>query len=670
MFASVLVANRGEIACRIIGTLRRLGLRAIAVYSDADRLARHVSLADHAIRIGPPPAAESYLRIDAILDAAERTGAEAIHPGYGFLSENSAFAHACVEAGLAFVGPPAEVIEAMGAKDRAKALMAGAGVPLVPGYDGASQEAGALLEAAQALGFPVLIKAAAGGGGRGMRVVGDPADFTAALEGARREAASAFGDDRVLLERYLAQPRHIEAQIFGDRHGRIVHLFERDCSVQRRHQKVIEEAPAPGLSPAQRNALAEHAIRAGQAVGYVNAGTVEFLMEGGRFFFIEMNTRLQVEHPVTEMVTGQDLVEWQLKVAAGEPLPLRQEEIALCGHAIEARIYAEDPGRGFLPSTGRLEHLRFPNEGEALRVETGVAEGDTVTPFYDPMLAKIVAHGDDREAALRRLRAALAQSQIVGPATNLDFLLRIARDPAFAAGGIDTGHLERARESLLTPPEAADERLFAIASLWLLCRQREQAAAFAARSSDPCSPWHRVDGWRLNDVAHQTIRLMQGERMVEVEVRADGAGFVLGLGDRQIAASAEIRADGLAVWLDGEASRVAVVERGEQLHLFTRAGHVRIDRLDPLMLAEAEDEAGGALSAPMPGKIVRQPVSAGDRVARGAPLLVLEAMKMEHTLTAPGDGRIVQLHFAEGDQVEEGAILIEFELLGEALGED
>jgi 3-methylcrotonyl-CoA carboxylase alpha subunit len=665
MFDSVLVANRGEIACRIIRTLRRLGIRSIAVYSDADRLARHVALADEAIRIGPPPAVESYLRIDAILDAARRAAAEAIHPGYGFLSENPGFARACAAAGIAFVGPPADVIEVMGAKDRAKALMAEAGVPLVPGYDGASQEGGALLEAARGLGFPVLIKAAAGGGGRGMRVVADPADFAAALEGARREAASAFGDDRVLLERYLARPRHIEAQIFGDRHGRIVHLFERDCSVQRRHQKVIEEAPAPGLSPEQRKELGGHAIRAAQAIGYVNAGTVEFLMEGGRFFFIEMNTRLQVEHPVTEMVTGQDLVEWQLRVAAGEPLPLRQEDIPLRGHAIEVRVYAEDPERGFLPSTGRLDHLRFPAEGDALRIETGVAEGDVVSPFYDPMLAKIVAYGEGRQAALRRLRGALARSEIVGPATNLDFLLKIACDPAFAAGGIDTGYIERAQEQLLAPAEAGGDRLFALASLWILCRQREQATAMAAQSPDRHSPWHRVDGWRLNDLAHQTLRLAQGEHVVEVEVRVDGTGYLLGIGGGQVAACAEIRADGLAVWLDGEASRVTVVERGEQLHLFTRSGHVRIDRLDPLTLAEAEDEADSALTAPMPGKIVRQPVAAGDRVARGAPLLVLEAMKMEHTIMAPSDGRIVELHYAEGDQVEEGAILIDFEAQGE-----
>jgi 3-methylcrotonyl-CoA carboxylase alpha subunit len=665
MFDSVLVANRGEIACRIMRTLRRLGIRGVAVYSDADRLARHVALADQAVRIGPPPAAESYLRIDAIVEAAKRAGAEAIHPGYGFLSENAAFARACADAGVTFVGPPADVIEVMGLKDRAKALMAEAGVPLVPGYDGASQEVGALLEAAQALGFPVLIKAAAGGGGRGMRVVADPEGFATALEGARREAGSAFGDDRVLLERYLPRPRHIEAQIFGDRHGRIVHLFERDCSVQRRHQKVIEEAPAPGLSAEQRSALGEHAIRAAEAVGYVNAGTVEFLMADGHFFFIEMNTRLQVEHPVTEMVTGQDLVEWQLRVAAGEPLPLRQEEIGLRGHAIEVRLYAEDPGKGFLPSTGRLDHLRFPAETEALRIDTGVVQCDVVSPFYDPMLAKIVAHGEDRQAALRRLRKALARSEIVGPATNLDLLLRIARDPAFAAGAIDTGYLERAQETLLAPPEAADERLYAVASLWILCRQRQHAAEMAAESPDRHSPWHRVDGWRLNDAAHQTVRLAQGDRLVEVEAKADATGYRLTINGAQIAAGAEIGADGLAVWLDGQASRVSVVERGDQLHLFTRGGHVRIDRLDPLTLAEAEDEAESALTAPMPGKIVRQPVSAGDRVARGAPLLVLEAMKMEHTIVAPSDGRIVELHYTEGDQVEEGAILIDFEAQSE-----
>jgi 3-methylcrotonyl-CoA carboxylase alpha subunit len=661
MFDAVLVANRGEIACRIIATLRRLQIRAVAVYSDADARARHVALADQAIRIGPPPAAESYLRIEAILDAARRTGAQAVHPGYGFLSENPAFARASAEAGIAFIGPPAEVIEAMGAKDRAKALMADAGVPLVPGYQGAAQDAATLADAAAQIGFPVLLKAVAGGGGRGMRVVESAAGFAAALEGARREAAAAFGDDRMLLERYLPRPRHIEAQVFGDLHGGMVHLFERDCSVQRRHQKVIEEAPAPGLTSEQRQALGEHAVRAGRAIGYVNAGTIEFLLANGKFYFIEMNTRLQVEHPVTEMITGQDLVEWQLQVAAGLPLPLSQEQIALHGHAIEARVYAEDPGRGFLPSTGRLEHLRWPDEGAALRIDSGVAEGDEVSPFYDPMLAKVVIHGADRQCALRRLRAALAGTRVVGPATNLDFLLRIARDPDFAAGGVDTGFIALAGERLLAPATEARDADWATAALWVLCRQRERAAALAVGSADPCSPWQRADGWRLNDAAQQSVRLAQGEQVVTVDARAQGPGYQLTIGARAIAAVAELRGEGLAVWLDGEASQVAVVEHGDQLHLFTAAGHVRIDRWDPLTRSDSEDEVEGALCAPMPGKIVRQPVAQGDRVDRGAALLVLEAMKMEHTIIAPSDGRVVQLHYAEGDQVEEGVILIDFE---------
>ena len=663
MFDSVLIANRGEIACRIIRTLRRLGIRSIAVCSDADRRARHVMLADHAVRIGPAPASESYLRIDAVLEAARRSNADAIHPGYGFLAESAQFARACSEAGFTFVGPSPEVIEVMGAKDRAKALVAGAGISLVPGYDGAAQDEDLLLERACELGFPVLLKAVAGGGGKGMRVVEDPAAFASALEGARREAASAFGDDRILLERYLVRPRHIEAQIFGDRHGRIVHLFERDCSLQRRHQKVVEEAPAPDLTRERRLAIGEAAIRAGQTVGYVNAGTVEFLMDqDGGLFFIEMNTRLQVEHPVTEMITGQDLVEWQLRVAAGEPLPLTQEQISLCGHAIEARIYAEDPRRGFLPSTGRLDHLRFPSEEPALRIETGVAQGDDVSPFYDPMLAKIVVHGPDRETALRRLRMALAATEIVGPETNLGFLSRIARDPDFAAGAIDTGFVELDSERLLALPEAENDWFVAVASLWLLGRQREQALIAAEQSADRYSPWHRVDGWRLNDEARQILRFRLGEQAVEVDARVDGAGYLLQIGAGRTVAAAEIEPNGqLAVWLNGEACHLRVVERADQLHLFTPKGHRRIDRLDPLTLAETEDEADDVLTAPMPGKIIRQPVAAGDRIKRGATLLVLEAMKMEHTITAPSDGQVVRLRYAEGDQVEEGAILVDFE---------
>ena len=452
MFDAVLIANRGEIACRIIRTLERLGIRAIAVYSDADREARHVVLADQAVRIGPAPASESYLNADAILEAAAQTGAQAIHPGYGFLAENPAFARACASAGVTFIGPSAEAIEVMGAKDRAKAAAAAAGVPLVPGHHGEGQDEASLLAAARELGFPVLLKAALGGGGKGMRVVRRPDDFAAALEGARREAAAAFGNDRMLLERYLERPRHIEVQVFGDQAGHVVHLFERDCSVQRRHQKVIEEAPAPGLSEATRHALGAAAVRLAQAIGYTGAGTVEFLLDrNDAFYFMEMNTRLQVEHPVTEMTTGLDLVEWQLRVAAGEPLPLAQDQITRSGHAIEARIYAEDPDRGFLPSTGTLAHLRLPEPSSAVRIETGVAAGDRISLFYDPMLAKVIAWGPDRAAALRRLDTAIGGCEVVGPATNLDLLARVIGHPDFAAGAVATGFIEDHAAELLAP---------------------------------------------------------------------------------------------------------------------------------------------------------------------------------------------------------------------------
>jgi 3-methylcrotonyl-CoA carboxylase alpha subunit len=667
VFDAVLIANRGEIACRIIRTLKRLGIRAIAVYSDADRDALHVAQADQAIRIGPAPASESYLRVDAILEAAQRAGAPAIHPGYGFLAENAAFARACQEAGLTFVGPSPEAIEAMGAKDRAKAAAAAADVPLIPGHHGGAQDDVSLLEAGRGLGFPVLLKAVAGGGGKGMRMVARPDDFAAALEGARREAQAAFGDERMLLERYLEAPRHIEVQVFGDHHGQIVHLFERDCSVQRRHQKVIEEAPAPGLGEEQREALGAAAVRLARAIDYAGAGTIEFLMDGsGAFYFMEMNTRLQVEHPVTEMITGLDLVEWQLRVAAGERLPLTQEAIALSGHAIEARLYAEDPERGFLPSTGTLAHLSLPRPGEALRVETGVRAGDRVSPFYDPMLAKIVVWGPDRAAARRRLGAALAETEVVGPATNLDFLTRVTNHDAFAAGAVATTFVDDHAAELVAEALPDDDAL-AIAALWLLCRQRRDAAAAAAASADPHSPWHRVDGWRLNDVAHQTLRLRMGGRVVEIDARVDGAGWRLRIDGRELVGGAQLADNGrLEVELDGARWRAGVAAFGDQLHLFTPRGRHQVQRVDPLAIAAAEDEVGDVLTAPMPGRIVRQLIAAGDRVGRGAPLLVLEAMKMEHTIVAPGDGRIAALRYAEGDQVEEGAVLLDFEAIHEA----
>ena len=542
-------------------------------------------------------------------------------------------------------------------------MAAAADVPLIPGYQGGRQDEAGLLEAAHELGFPVLLKAVAGGGGKGMRVVARADDFAPALEGARREAVAAFGDERMLLERYLAAPRHIEVQVFGDQHGNVVHLFERDCSVQRRHQKVLEEAPAPALSREQRAALGAAAVRLAATIGYANAGTVELLMdEQGAFYFMEMNTRLQVEHPVTEMVTGLDLVEWQLRVAAGEPLPLTQQQIALSGHAIEARLYAEDPERGFLPSTGTLAHLRLPAPSEAIRIETGVTAGDRVSPFYDPMLAKIIAWGPDRAAALRRLRAALDATEVVGPATNLEFLATVLRHDAYQDGAVATSFVEANAAELLTPAAPPDDRALAIACLWLLCQQRQDMDAAAAASTDPHSPWHRVDGWRLNDVGHQTLRLRAGDEPVAIDARADGADWRLHIGARELRGSAELADDGgLEVELDGARWRAGVVALGDQLHLFTPLGRFQVQRFEPLAIAAAADEQGDVLTAPMPGKIVRQLIAAGDRVGRGAPLLVLEAMKMEHTIVAPGDGRIAALRYAEGDQVEEGAILLDFE---------
>jgi 3-methylcrotonyl-CoA carboxylase alpha subunit len=662
MFETVLIANRGEIACRITRTLRRLGIRAVAVYSAADRDARHVALADESIGIGPAPAAESYLCIEAILDAARRSGAQAIHPGYGFLAENPHFARACAEAGLAFIGPTREAIEAMGAKDRAKALMEQAGVPLVPGYHGEEQDEATLLKVAEKIGFPVLLKAAAGGGGKGMRVVQETAGFPAALEGARREAKAAFGDEGMLIERLIVNARHVEVQVFGDRHGNVVHLFERDCSVQRRHQKVIEEAPAPGLSEEQRSALGAAAVQAARAIAYLGAGTIEFLMDhGGAFYFMEMNTRLQVEHPVTEMITGLDLVEWQLRVAAGELLPVAQEEITRHGHAIEARLYAEDPARGFLPSTGRLDHLHFPPEDPALRVETGVAAGDAVTPFYDPMLAKLVAWAPDRPTAIRRLERALAETEIVGPVTNAEFLAAVLRERAFLEGAVDTGFVDQHAPSLLEEPEPND-LVSAIASLWLLAQQREMAAAQAEASSDRHSPWHRVDGWRLNDAAHQTLRLKSAGRSFEIHAWTDAGGYRLEIGGREIrAAMARGDDDRMLVELDGRRFHVRGVERRGELHLFTARGRFVVERVDPLAAAESQEKAEGVLTAPMPGQVIRQMVAAGDRVSAGAPLLVLEAMKMEHTVAAPADGRVAALYVAAGDQVEEGIVLLDFE---------
>jgi 3-methylcrotonyl-CoA carboxylase alpha subunit len=661
MFSKILIANRGEIACRVIKTARRLGIRTVAVYSEADANARHVRLADEAVLLGPPAARESYLVAEKILDAARRTGAQAIHPGYGFLSENADFAEACAAAGVVFIGPPASAIRAMGSKSAAKALMEKAAVPLTPGYHGDNQEPEFLKQQADAIGYPVLIKAAAGGGGKGMRLVDKGEDFIAALASCQREARSSFGNDQVLVEKYITRPRHIEIQVFGDSQGNCVYLFERDCSVQRRHQKVLEEAPAPGMTPERRRQMGEAAVAAAKAVGYVGAGTVEFIAnQDGSFYFMEMNTRLQVEHPVTEMITGQDLVEWQLRVAAGEALPLRQEQLQIRGHALEARIYAEDAGKGFLPSTGRLLHLVPPAEGLNVRVDTGVEEGDEITPHYDPMIAKLIVWDEDREAALARMRQALADYRVVGVTTNIDFLSRLVSCPAFAGADLDTGLIERQQDFLFPESPEVPRDVILTATVAELLREREQAAQQGQRSGDPWSPWNRRDGWRMNIAARRTVSFRVGETQVDVGVAYAGEDWQLTLRNDTLLARGRLLAhDRLAVELEDRRLMASVVAVGEKRHVFLNSGTYVIERHDPLHLVEAGGAQGGGLTAPMPGKVVALLAQPGP-VAKGTPLLILEAMKMEHTITAPKQGNLKGFRYAVGEQVADGAELVDF----------
>ncbi len=661
MLKSLLIANRGEIACRVIRTARRLGLRTIAVYSDADRDAQHVRAADEAHPIGPAPARESYLRIDRILDAAKKSGAEAIHPGYGFLSENAEFADACAKADIVFVGPPASAIRAMGSKSAAKALIEKTRVPLVPGYHGDDQAEAKLASEAERIGYPVLIKASAGGGGKGMRIVEREGDFSAALASARREAASSFGDDRVLVEKYLTKPRHIEIQVFADDHGNAVYLHERDCSIQRRHQKVLEEAPAPGMTPARRKEMGEAAVAAARAVGYRGAGTVEFIAEGERFYFMEMNTRLQVEHPVTEMITGQDLVEWQLRVASGETLPLRQEQIPLDGHAMEVRLYAEDPSKDFLPQTGTLHHLRFPEASSEVRIDTGVTEGDTIGIHYDPMIAKVIVHAADRESCARRLAQAMAEVEVVGLGTNAAFLKRLAEHPAFVRGEVDTGFLGRHGDEVIPKEELATDRILALAALAKLDAIARASAAASARSADPHSPWSGSRGWRLNEAGLTRLKWQDGERIVDVTAHVDGDGYRLDLPGASVAASATADGTRLAASIDGVSARAAVVFHGDEATVFDGGTSHRLAFVDPTRRAGEDAGAAGRLTAPMPGKLVQVLVKPGDTVEKGQPLVVLEAMKMEHTVKAPRAGRIAQVGYAAGEQVEEGASLVELE---------
>lgn len=660
MFKKILIANRGEIACRVIATARKLGIKTVAVYSDADAQARHVKLADEAFRLGPPAPRESYLRSEAILAIARQTGAEAIHPGYGFLSENEEFAEACAAAGVVFIGPPASAIAAMGSKSAAKTLMEGAAVPLVPGYHGDNQDAAFLQQEADRMGYPVLIKASAGGGGKGMKIVEHSADFAAQLASAQREARASFGDDKVLIEKYLTKPRHIEIQVFADTQGEAVYLFERDCSVQRRHQKVLEEAPAPGMTDALRAEMGNAAVNAAKAIGYVGAGTVEFIFDTltGAFYFMEMNTRLQVEHPVTEMITGQDLVEWQLRVASGEPLPLKQHELRIHGHAFEARVYAEDPARDFLPQIGRLAHLAQPAASNHVRVDTGVESGDEISPFYDPMIAKLIVWDDSRERALDRLNHALADYEVVGLPTNLAFLRQLASHPAFAACELDTGFIARHHAQLIPPTPAVDSDTLALAALAELAQVEAANLARRQHSSDTASPWWEADGWRLNQDNRHALHFRHGEQEYAVIAHYRDAGYLLEIGADKLEASGQLHGQRLHANLDGRRLQATVVRQAGKLTVVRAGSNTELEPFNPLLVGLQAAESGGGLSAPMPGTVVAVHVQAGEQVEKGTPLMILEAMKMEHTITAPMAGVVEEVFFQKGEQVREGAVLL------------
>ncbi len=666
MFDKILIANRGEIACRVIRTARRLGIRTVAVYSQADADAQHVRLADEAHPIGGPRPQDSYLRGDAIIDVAKRTGAQAIHPGYGFLSENADFADAVQAAGIAFIGPSGASMRKMGSKAGAKELMHAAGVPVVPGYTGEDQSPEVLQREADRIGYPLMIKAAHGGGGKGMRIVRSSAELLPNLESCQREAANAFGRDRVLLERYVESPRHIEIQVFADRHGNTVHLNERECSAQRRYQKVLEESPSPFLTPELRAAMGAAAVHAARAIDYANAGTVEFIVApDGGFYFMEINTRLQVEHPVTEMVTGLDLVEWQLRVAAGEPLPLAQGAIPQQGHAIEVRLYAEDPDAGFLPGSGRLETLRLPAQDAHVRIDSGVVEGDTVTIFYDPMIAKLIVHDRDRPAALARMRDALAQCLIEGPKSNIEFLERLVRHPAVVEARIDTGYLDRHLDQFVgADASEGDDDLVAAAATVQLLREESSQRACAAASSDPTSPWASADGWRLGHAGTRSLAFVQREREIAATAHGSGGEYRI---EREaspaVAVSGARLADGwLEARFDGRARRFRVATDARTVSIHDGQRRLRLQPVAPYRHAAGTAGASGdRVLAPMPGRVVLVKAAPGDAVQAGQEVLVLEAMKMELALKAPRDGVVAEVRAALGDFVEADAPLLVLE---------
>ena len=680
MFKKILIANRGEIACRVAATARRLGIKTVAVYSEADADAKHVAVCDEAVLIGPAAARDSYLRGDKIIAVALEMGAQAIHPGYGFLSENADFAEACAAQGLVFIGPPASSIRAMGSKSAAKTLMEQALVPLVPGYHGERQETEFLQAEADRIGYPVLLKASAGGGGKGMRVVENAGDFAAALASCKREAQNSFGDDKVLVEKYLVRPRHIEIQVFADTHGHCVYLFERDCSVQRRHQKVLEEAPAPGMTPDRRAAMGKAACAAAVAVGYVGAGTVEFIAnQDGSFYFMEMNTRLQVEHPVTEMITGLDLVEWQLRVAKGETLPKTQGQLSIHGHALEARIYAENPEKGFLPAIGQLLHVKTPPAVEfeigmaggvnesVVRIDSGVRAGDAISPFYDPMIAKLIVWDADREAALEQMTLALAQYQIVGLATNIAFLQRLVASKAFSEADLDTGLIERNRATLFPPLAATPMAVIALATMALVESEKDHADGESCSRGDP---WSHAMGWRMNQVFQRKLGFAddytrEATPVVDYETRLvyRHDGYRL----RVSGAEAKMQLmhhDGDHFDLKlGTMSVMGTVKRAQDaFHVFYAGQHFVLDYHDPMAHAGEVEAEGGRLTAPMPGKVVAVLVGKGQSAKKGEPLVIMEAMKMEHTIAAPYDGLVEEVLYAVGDQVADGAPLLAFTL--------
>jgi len=666
MFSRVLIANRGEIACRIIRTCRRLGIQTVAVYSEADAAAQHVRLADVAYPIGGPRPADSYLRGDAIVEVARKAGAQAIHPGYGFLSENADFAESVERAGIAFIGPSADSMRKMGSKAGAKDLMASHGVPVVPGYTGADQDPALLAREAQRIGFPLMIKAAHGGGGKGMRIVRGANEFAANLESCQREAKNAFGRDRVLLERYIETPRHIEFQIFGDRHGNVVHLNERECSAQRRYQKVLEETPSPFLTPDLRTRMGDAAVAAGRALDYVNAGTVEFIVgAAGDFYFMEINTRLQVEHPVTEMVLHLDLVELQLRVASGEALPgslIRNKSVPADGHAIELRLYAEDPQQGFLPGSGKLQRLQLPVQSPHVRIDAGVVEGDTVTIFYDPMIAKMIVWDRTRADALQRMREALAQCEVVGPKSNIDFLERLVRHPAVIEGRIDTGYLDRHLDEFLPAADAqADAQTLFAAATAVLLDEESRAASEAANAADPHSPWARADGWRLGHLGKRIVCFMNSGQRIEVDAFGTRGNYRLTCGDAQcVVAGAEVRRGMLSASFDGVARRYRARVAAADVLLHDGDRRVRLERTGAFAYAVSAQQTADRVVAPMPGRIVLMKAKVGDSVDEGQELLVMEAMKMELTLRASHVATIVSVHAQVGDFVEAEAVLMRF----------